>query len=179
MRCIASCSWWVALLALCACENLSNFEGTYQGAIIDGNFLRRCFAARTRATLEFDPDAAVVAGEGSTNTLTTSDGTFDATPLIPFSALPHDQLSRFDFPGPSRLRNFLLMARPETGPLAGRDAVVVISLLESGSVEVRVMARTAADAEPCASTEPDNADNADNGIAGDGHEFFGVFQLKE
>lgn len=164
-------------LPMSACDSLDDYGGTFEGSIIGGNFVRRCFPAETRATLEFDPDKAVAvdAIPSEFNLLSTTDGTFDETPLVPLTALPHDQLSALDFPGPKRLRNFLLMARPESGPLAGRDAVVVVSMLEKGSVEVRVMARSADDSDPC---DVDAAEAAE-GFVADPHEYFGIFQLSD
>ncbi|MDB4987766.1 MAG: hypothetical protein JWN04_2944, partial [Myxococcaceae bacterium] len=93
--------------------------------------------------------------------------------------LPHDLLSELDFPGPQRLRSYLMMARPETGPLAGRDAFVVISLLQSSSTEVRIMARSGDDVTTC----PSDLDLTDGGVAGPvdaggKREYFGLWRLK-
>jgi hypothetical protein len=52
-------------------------------------------------------------------------------------------LSEYDFPGGGRLRNYMLYARSTVstpdGPV-GRSATVFLSLMESGSIEARVMA---------------------------------------
>src|SRR5690606_22759218 len=117
-----------------------------EGGIVQGTFVRSCFSQKTRATLQFDPDRAVgdvsLLPVGARNWLSTSDHTFERTPLEPIQRLAHDQLSLFDFPGPRRLRNYMLLARPAAGPLAHRDALVVVSLLENGRVELRIIART-------------------------------------
>jgi hypothetical protein len=112
------------------------------------------------------------------NSLTTSDGTFDETPLVPISALPHDQLSKLDFPGSRRLRSYLLFARPDSGPLAGRDATVVLSLMADDKVELRVMARSAETEDGC--TSEATGDDAGVPAATSGphiNEYFGLFLL--
>lgn len=166
------------------CDDLSDFRGEFKGAIIKGNFIRSCFPADTVARLQFDPELAV----GSTpdpdpsdrNRLTTTDGTFSDTQLVPLSALAHDQLSELDFPGRRRLRNFILVARPNRGPLAGRDATVVVSLLETGEVELRIMGRTEDTMTACP-TEAESSGAVGNVGGSDAprpREYFGVFTLK-
>lgn len=166
-----------SLSALVGCDDLKDFRGQYSGLIVEGNFVRSCFGPGTRADLSFDPDQAI-AGAGATglppNTLSTSDGTFNATPLEPIGGLPHDPLSQLDFPGPDRLRNYLLIARPTSGALAGRDALVVISLLASESVEIRIIARTADGQVPCDAGEG-TSESVDPATP---HEYFGLFRLK-
>jgi hypothetical protein len=172
-----------------ACDDLSEYRGEFEGGIVQGTFVRSCFSRTTRATLQFDPDRAV--GDVSRlpvsarNWLSTSDGTFERTPLEPMQSLAHDQLSLFDFPGPRRLRNYMLLARPEKGPLAQRDALVVVSLLENGRVEVRVIARTDDASRACA-VEVDGGVPEDGGVEADAgapsegpgvHEYFGLFTL--
>jgi hypothetical protein len=165
------------LLTAAACGDLSEFRGSYEGPIIAGNFVRSCFPASTRLTLRFDAELAVAplgaVPASELNRITTDDGTFQDTVLEPMAALPHDQLSELDFPGPSRLRNFILLARPSVGPMAGQDATVVVSLLENGRVEVRILGRTPSTQTACP-TEPEG--EAD-GVARP-REYFGVFRLK-
>ena len=170
------------LLASSACDDFKQFRGTYEGEIVEGNFVRSCFASRTEASLSFDPDQAVapLGAVASTqpNTLTTNDGTFQQTALEPISNLPHDPLSELDFPGPQRLRNFMLLARPETGPLAGRDALVVISLLANEAVEVRVIARSSDGATTCPGAE--DAEDAGTPLPTSGRrEYFGFWRMEK
>jgi hypothetical protein len=191
-----------ALSAFAAgCDDLSEFRGKFEGPIVEGKFVRSCFDDAVHATLTFDPDYAVAPLPADLplsrhNRLTTSDGIFKDTLLEPIAALPHDPLSKFDFPGSRRLRNFMLWARPEAGPLAGRDAMVVVSLLDDERVEVRVMARSAADAPHCrvkpqpveagapeAGTADAGAPDAGESPAGGAstpeiNEYFGLFRLK-
>lgn len=174
-------------LATClsgGCDDLADFRGDFKGSIVKGNFIRSCFPADTEVELHFDPELAVEAspraGTAKVNRLTTTDGTFTDTWLEPLSALPHDQLSELDFPGPRRLRNFILVARPKSGALVGRDATVVVSLLENGNVELRIMGRTADTTIACPteaeSTEP--LGPVDDSDVERPREYFGVFTLK-
>lgn len=177
----------VSLIACLAggCDDLADFRGDFKGPIVTGNFIRSCFPADTEVKLHFDPELAVEAPSGPVdasklNRITTTDGTFSDTRLEPLSALPHDQLSDLDFPGPRRLRNFILVARPKSGPLVGRDATVVVSLLENGHVELRIMGRTADTTMACPteaeSTEP--LGSVDDSDVERPREYFGVFTLK-
>ena len=167
------------LVALFGCGDLKDFCGTYRGPIVEGSFVRSCFADNVRATLKFNPDKAVAsdAGAGSVpNTLTTEDLTFQETVLEPVRGLADDHLSLLDFPGPQRLRNYLLLARPTSGPLAGRDAFVVVSLLASEDVEVRVLARTA-DGESLCAAETDVGQGG-TPESTEPRSYFGLFRMK-
>ena len=176
---------------LAGCDDLSEFQGAFDGQIVSGGFVRECFPAGTRATLVFDPERAVYdetnVEASQVNRLTTSDGTFEDTPLDPIAALPHDPLSQLDFPGSRRLRNYLMLARPSKGPLAGRDATVVISLLADERIEVRVIARSEPTLEPCAGDVPERDGGPGDDDAGmppapasapHSNEYFGIFRLK-
>jgi hypothetical protein len=172
-----------APLWLCAaCDDLGEFRGDFEGDIVSGSFIRDCFGPDVTATLSFDPNLAVSPlpddlPPARRNRLTTSDGTFQDTVLEPIAALPHDPLGKLDFPGSRRLRNYMLLARPQSGPLAGRDAVVVVSLMADERVEVRVIARSAVDGA-CAPDEEDAGVDAEPPKAGEVREFFGLFRLK-
>jgi hypothetical protein len=172
---------FVLIGLLAGCDDLSAFGGEFNGSIVQGNFVRSCFPPNTKATLRFDPDRAVgdvpELPSGTGNWLTTSDGTFKRTPLEPIQKLADDQLSRFDFPGPERLRNYIMLARPSEGPLANRDAIVVISLLESGRVELRVIGRTADTRQACTLDVDAGVEDTTSETAGP-REYFGFFQLK-
>jgi hypothetical protein len=165
------------ITALCAgalgCDSLGEFRGSYEGKIVSASFVRSCFAEGVVATLSFDPRAAAGgASEGGVPAnLLTIEGTFDQTPLVPISVLSSDPLSTLEIPGGDRLRNYILLARPESGPLAGRDAFVVVSLLESHRIELRVIARSEDGSSAC--------DDADAGAGGtEPRQYFGVFSLK-
>lgn len=145
MRYLALSLWLVLTLG---CETLDRFRtddhavfhGTVTGDTTD-SFIRRGFPPDTTLDLEFDP---TMAQGPSAGTITTSspDGTvfFDRTQLRVIESLEHDLLSQYDFPGAGRIRNYVYDARPESGSLAGRDAMIFVSLMEDGSIEVRVIA---------------------------------------
>jgi hypothetical protein len=162
-----------------ACGDLSEFKGKFSGNIVAGNFVRSCFAAGTKAQLRFDPERAVYpAAEqkpSERNLLTTEDGTFDATVLEPIAALPNDPLSELDFPGPHRLRNYILLARPNKGPLAGQDATVVVSLLEGGRIELRIIGRTELTDQAC----PDEPERETRDGEPRIREYFGIFRFEQ
>lgn len=140
----------VVALTLAACDDLSRFRtdgaSVYRGEVAgeEGiSFLRRGFSPDTVLELELDPTRPDVPQPGSlTSSVDPASGerVFDATPLRSIAPLQHDVLSEYDFPGGGRVRNYLYLARPDSGPLAGRDAMIFISLLDDGGVEVRVIA---------------------------------------
>jgi hypothetical protein len=178
----------LALALVCVgalgCDDLKEFEGTRSNVIVGGNFVRSCFKERTELTLTFDPSLISTSAEVDAglppNTISTDDGTFQNTRLEAISRLPHDPLSELDFPGPQRLRNYVLLARPDSGPLAGRDALVVVSLLASDTVEVRVIARSADGVTSC----PSDVEAADAGpvvplASVSRREYFGLWRLRK
>jgi hypothetical protein len=175
-------------LSSIACDSLSEFGGTFNGPIVEGSFVRRCFGSDLRADLRFNPGSAV----GSTRELMDEDRNwlklldekdnvvFDA-PLEPIYPITADTLADFDFPGQKRLRNYMLRARSSTGPLTDRDALVVVSLLATKRIELRVMAR-AADDDPDCTVEPetDRDDDIDAGVTPPREaEYYGLFKLKK
>jgi hypothetical protein len=73
-------------------------------------------------------------------TLSTSDGRFQTVPLRPIPQLWQDPLSTLTF-GEGRLKNLIYVVTAST-PYAdgnGSDAFVVISLMQSGEIEVRLL----------------------------------------
>lgn len=76
-------------------------------------------------------------------------GPFDHDRLEPFENLTHDSLSEYTFPGGTRLRNYIFNVRFETqvdadgGAPLRRNAMLFVSLMDSGRVEVRAMAPSA------------------------------------
>lgn len=150
-------SWWLCgLLAALGCDSLGEFrtgEGeVYRGDIagvndplncpdgIDCSFIRRGFPYGVTLDLTFDPERQYD-DPGTISTSGESCGpTFVETPLLPIPPLAHDQLGLYEFPGSGRIRNYIFVARPEAGPLAGRDAMVFVSLIRGGSIEVRIVA---------------------------------------
>ena len=157
---------WLALLA--ACDDLSKFQTSkdeiFRGTVVgtapqdagDGatteRFLLFGFSSDSRLDLRFDAAAAARGGEdvGRVDVYTCQDanvvncpkkmrvpGLFVNAPLSSIPGLGQDVLSRYDFPGPRRLRNFILTA-PLSG--GGHVATMFVSLVESGSIEIRIVA---------------------------------------
>lgn len=158
------------VLVVFACDDLDEFrvrgDEIFAGPVLGsdspdsgtGNtgceFVLCGFAERTTLTLtEFDP--AVAGGPMTQGRIRTSDNMFDNAALLPIPGLEHDALSQYTFPGGGRVRNFMFGAR--FGDNNSRYAIVFVSLMEDGRIEVRVHAP----GEP-----PD-----DNGA------LFGVFRL--
>lgn len=142
------------------------FRGQVIGADRDGgvSFIRSGFPAGTMLELTFDPASAstrlAADGTRSAGTIRTYrcpdgapqcdgdervPGHFDGSPLEAIANLSHDALSQYDFPGGGRLRNYLFGTRFAGVPDAGvrtRDAMVFLSLMENGRVELRVIAQS-------------------------------------
>jgi hypothetical protein len=129
------------------------------------SFIRRGFAVGTEMRMRFDPDE-ITARPGSISTTggACAAPVFDETPLLPIAPLAHDPLSLYDFPGGGRIRSFIFVARPSDGPLSGRDAMIFVSLIRGGDVELRVIAGPGDD---CAPEECEACD------------YFGVFRLRK
>jgi hypothetical protein len=172
-----------ALLACSGCDSLSEFKGSFSGPVVKGSFVRSCFTADTVAKLRFNPSTAVgrIAdlADDQRNWLTLTDKEQDAVvfdaELDSIEPLSSDTLADFDFPGQKRLRNFMLLGRSAVGPLAGRDALVVVSLLADKHLEVRVIGRAAEDDPPCSDAESDS----DAGVPpARAPEYYGLFKLK-
>jgi hypothetical protein len=164
------------------CDKMSEFHGSYEGRIIAGSFVRSCLKDDITAQLVFDPGQAISTSEDTSdeprNQLTIKSAgqvLFDETPLDPIGLMNNDTLADFDFPGPRRLRNYMLLARPEVGPLAGRDALVVVSLLASKSVELRVIARGPVTDEPCPGEVVPEGEQPPTKA----REYFGLFRMKK
>ncbi|WP_394824248.1 hypothetical protein [Pendulispora albinea] len=139
-------------LATCAlmpmgCRNLSRFSttsGHYEGTVVSGTFVRANIDDGTRMCLTIDTDQLQTAP----GAISTSDGRFSATALRQIPQVWHDPLSSLSF-GEGRERNLIYMAAASSDAGAGGDVTVIISLMESGDVEVRLL-RGGASASPAA-----------------------------
>lgn len=172
------------LFAVASCANLSGFatgdDHEYRGVILGSedascadasscSFLRRGFSSGTTLSMTFDPELR----EGSPGTLTTGAEpcgvALDHVPLMAIVPLAHDSLSLYDFPGGGRIRNDLYTLQPEGGPLAGRDVMAFVSLMEGGTIQVRLIAGSGQRA--CEATDCD-------AFARHECDYFGVFSLR-
>lgn len=183
----------VGSLAACDdLQDFETTEGqVFRGAVVgsppqrlpDGGmqepFLLHGFPANVQMELTLDPQAAA-RGSEDIGTLVTyvceeplrvdcpesmrSEGPIQAAQLAAVPGLADDALSRYTFPGPSRIRNFLLSVPFESEGVV-RAAMVFVSLMENDGIEVRVVA-------PGVATE---------GSAGEGGQLeplFGFFRLE-
>jgi hypothetical protein len=122
-----------------ACRDLSSFStggDNYQGPVIQADFVRAGLGPNVNACLTLDTDH-LQDGPGA---LSTDDGRFQRVALRPIPQIWHDPLSTFSF-GEGRLKNLLYVATASTAFGDGKtdDVFVVLSLMQSGDVEVRLL----------------------------------------
>jgi hypothetical protein len=159
-------------------------------------FIRRGFCENTFAELAFRPAvpercAGLPLGTRWDALLTTSDGAFECAPVRAIAPVEHDQLGRLDFPGGRRLDNRVYTVRRTRGPddgsvrdcasigpgaaydpeaACGQDAVAIVSFVDDGRVELRVLAGAGSSnaGERCTGPEPGHST---------GRDLFGVFSM--
>jgi hypothetical protein len=128
-----------ACVACMACQDLSGFNtngDSYEGAVVQGDFVRSGVVADARACITLDTDHL----QDAPGTISTNDGRFQAVGMRPIPQIWHDPLSTFSF-GEGRLKNLLYVAAAST-PFTdgqGQDVFAVVSLMHSGQVEVRLL----------------------------------------
>lgn len=131
-----------AALLSCACTNIGEFSTglgeCYRGKIVNAPFILAGFAAGTQLSMTLDTNAIAAAdvdgGPENAGVVWTSDGKFSASAITQMSQLANDSLSQFQFPG-GRIRNYLVYVVAADGV----PAMMVISLMENGVVEARIM----------------------------------------
>jgi hypothetical protein len=129
-----------APLALAACRDLSGFTTSpndhYQGVVVDADFVRAGIDAGTSLCLTIDADHL----QDAPGEISTDDGRFRSTPLRPIPQVWHDPLSTLSF-GEGRLKNLVYVVAASTPFADGQtgDAFAVVSLMQSGGVEVRLL----------------------------------------
>ncbi len=166
------------------CTDLSNFSTEpgqrFTGVVVGSDdvtcadeascsSIRRGFSSGTRLSMSFDPGTLDTSPGELSTTGEACGASLDGTPLVAISALAHDSLALYDFPGEGHVENRIYALRPETGPLAGRDMMAFISLIEGGRVEVRLIAGSGRD--PCGPSDCDR-------YARHECDYFGVFKLR-
>jgi hypothetical protein len=148
---------WV-LVTGAGCRDLSSFTTAgahYEGQVVQGDFVRAGVDPAAKSCLTLDADHL----EDVPGTLSTSDGRFHAAALRPIPQIWHDPLSTLSF-GEGRLRNLVYLATA-TIPFAdgrGDDVLIVLSLMQGGDVEVRLI-RGAPGLSTDAGTVPSSAGN--------------------
>ena len=125
------------VLSLGGCHDVGRFSNDgdhYGGSIVSGDFVRAGFDATTQLCLVLDANHL----QASPGTISSSDGRFAATPLRTIPQIWHDPLSTLAF-GEGRLQNLVYVATPVADVDTGGDVFAVVSLMQSGGVEVRIL----------------------------------------
>ena len=131
----------LALATSMGCRDVTRYSSRddhFEGAVVKGSFVRAGVAEDTKMCLVLDAEH-LQDGPGS---LSTSDGRFRSTPLRPIPQIWHDPLSTLAF-GDGRRQNLVYVATPLAAPLAPaadtQDVMVVMSLMNGGGVEIRLV----------------------------------------
>jgi hypothetical protein len=135
-------TWPLSLLPLvcvAGCRDLSSFTTSgahYEGDVVQGDFVRVGLDATTKACLTIDADHL----QDLPGAISTSDGRFSAVPLRPIPQIWHDPLSTLSF-GEGRLKNLVYVATASMPFVDGRgdNVLAVVSLMQAGDVEVRLI----------------------------------------
>jgi hypothetical protein len=129
----------IASATLLGCRDLSSFStgnGSFQGPVVEASFVRVGVDAGTDMCLTLDANHL----QDAPGSISTSDGVFSGVPLRPIPQIWQDPLSTLTF-GEGRLKNLVYVATA-TIPFAdgnGNDVYFVLSLMQSGDVEVRMI----------------------------------------
>jgi len=127
------------LLGSAGCRDLSGFTtngGSYEGPVVAADFVRAGVDMSTSLCLTLDTNHL----QDTPGDLSTSDGRFHAVPMRTIPQIWQDPLSTLSF-GEGRLKNLLYVVTAST-PFAdgnGNDVFAVVSLMQSGNVEVRLL----------------------------------------
>lgn len=136
LRSLFAVSSFVLALACGGCRDVARFDSNgdhYEGSVIAAEFVRTGVETGTTLCLTLDTNRL----DDAPGTVSSSDGRFARTPLVPMPPVAHDPLSTLSF-GTGRTRNLLFGAHAVTD--AGEaDVLVVVSLMDSGNVEVRLV----------------------------------------
>jgi hypothetical protein len=154
--------------ALVACRDLSSFTtsgGSFEGAVVSADFVRAGVDASTRLCLTLNADHL----QDAPGVLSTSDGRFHSVAMRTIPQIWQDPLSTLTF-GEGRLKNlvYVLSASQPFADGNGSDVFAVVSLMQSGGVEVRLLRG----APPSVPVKPDAA-----APAPPGGNLFAVFAL--
>ena len=147
MRVGAGAAIVVAALAGVACSDISRFstepgKNAYCGKVTDASFVRAGVPTGTRMRLDLDADALQSApGQLWTDELSPG-ASFTGAQLLAIPQLANDPLSTLSF-GEGRVKNALALTM-----LGGAQVFVVLSLMQDGDVEVRLIRGTAPDSVP-------------------------------
>jgi hypothetical protein len=128
-----------SLLACVGCRDLSGFStggDRFEGAVVQGDFVRAGVAPLTNMCLSLDADHL----QDAPGAISTDDGRFHVAALRSIPQIWHDPLSTLSF-GEGRLKNLIYAAAASTPFADGMDGNVlaIVSLMQSGHVEVRLL----------------------------------------
>ncbi|RYE93397.1 MAG: hypothetical protein EOO75_04465 [Myxococcales bacterium] len=126
------------------CKDVSDYstapDESYCGSVVQGPFVRSGLDPSVQMRLRLDADALATAP----GVITTSDGLLADAALQVVPQVFNDPLSTMQF-GEGRRRNLVYTALPQDGTAA---VLVVLSLMESGDVEARLLRGPAASSAP-------------------------------
>ncbi|HTB78604.1 MAG TPA: hypothetical protein VK762_35415 [Polyangiaceae bacterium] len=124
----------LSLLSMAGCRDLSAFSTTdgdrYENSVVDAGFVLAGMSPDTSLCLTIDANHL----QDAPGAISTDDGMFRKAPLRPIPQIWHDPLSTLSF-GEGRLKNLVYVATSS----AGEDVFAVVSLMQSGEVEVRLL----------------------------------------
>ena len=116
------------------CRDLSGFSTTdgdrYDNPVVNAGFVLAGIQPGTTLCLTIDTDHL----QDAPGAISTDDGMFHKVPLRPIPQIWHDPLSTLSF-GEGRLKNLIYVATST----AGDDVFVVVSLMQDGDIEVRLL----------------------------------------
>lgn len=130
----------VASMGMLGCRDISRFSShgdRFQGGVAKGSFVRSGIGELSEMCLTLDTDHL----QDAPGAITTSDGRFQNTALRPIPQLWHDPLSTLTF-GDGRIQNLVYAAAPAAGDAGAgeaQDVLVVLSLMQGGHVEARLL----------------------------------------
>jgi hypothetical protein len=135
----AALSLGTAVTIFAGCRDLSSFNtghGSFTGPAVPASFVLAGIDAGTSLCLTLDTDHL----QDAPGDISSSDGRFSGVPLRPIPQIWQDPLSTLTF-GEGRLKNLIYVAAAST-PFDdgnGNDVFFVLSLMQSGDVEVRMI----------------------------------------
>lgn len=122
------------LAGVAACRDLSGFSTTdgdrYEAPVVNAGFVLAGMRPDTTLCLTLDTDHL----QDAPGAVSTDDGLFHKVPLRPIPQIWHDPLSTLSF-GEGRLQNLIYVATSSSGD----DVFIVVSLMQSGDIEVRLL----------------------------------------
>jgi hypothetical protein len=129
------------------CRSVSRFSSNgdhFEGDVVKGSFVRSGVGDDAKMCLLLDAGHL----QDAPGTFSTSDGRFKDAPLRPIPQIWHDPLSTMTF-GDGRTQNLVYVASPSpaasssdaatASPGDAQDAMVFLSLMDDGSLEVRLV----------------------------------------